>query len=266
MDDPNAVTPPEMQAQPIGVKPWRWWVHLGLLAAYPVVAGVASMHAGSNHRTLLPTNTVALGKTIAIELAFSAVLFALAWLASRANAEQLLLKWRGGLWPILRGFFYSIGLRLGVFLILLIVAVPFMLLAGLDENAVKQLRPEIEHVVNAQALKQNPVYLWLNLTVVSFLLAGLREELWRVGILAGLAALFPRKFGTPLGQMVAVGIAAVIFGVGHLSQGWGGVALTSVLGLGLGAIMVIQHSIWEAVLAHGFFNATTFVLLCLITR
>ncbi len=110
------------------------------------------------------------------------------------------------------------------------------------------------------------VYLWLNLTVVSFGLAGLREELWRAGMLAGLAALFPRMFHRAKGKLAAIAFGAVVFGCGHLPQGWGGVVMATILGLGLGAIMVYHRSIWEAALAHGFFDASTFLMLYLLAR
>ncbi|MDB6109069.1 MAG: Abortive infection protein, partial [Pedosphaera sp.] len=61
-------------------------------------------------------------------------------------------------------------------------------------------------------------------------------------------------------------VAAVIFGLGHTAQGWSGVAITAFLGLGLGAIMLRHRSIWEAVIAHGFFDAGTFALLYCIAK
>jgi membrane protease YdiL (CAAX protease family) len=99
------------------------------------------------------------------------------------------------------------------------------------------------------------------LTLVSFVLAGLREELWRAGVLAGLIGLFPGQFSTNPRKFIAVALAAIVFGLGHLPQGWGGVGLTACLGMGLGVIMVLHKSIWEAVFAHGFFNAASFTML-----
>jgi membrane protease YdiL (CAAX protease family) len=40
--------------------------------------------------------------------------------------------------------------------------------------------------------------------------------------------------------------------------------MTTLLGFGLGAIMVYRRSIWDAVFAHGFFNAGSFFLLYLL--
>jgi membrane protease YdiL (CAAX protease family) len=66
--------------------------------------------------------------------------------------------------------------------------------------------------------------------------------------------------------MAAVLLAAVVFGFGHLPQGWGGVYVTGLLGTALGWIMVRHDSIWEAVLAHGFFDASTFAFLYLLAN
>jgi len=56
-------------------------------------------------------------------------------------------------------------------------------------------------------------------------------------------------------------VAAVIFGLGHLPQGVLAVAMTGLLGFGLGVIMVLHRSIWPAVIAHGMFDATSLALI-----
>jgi hypothetical protein len=62
-------------------------------------------------------------------------------------------------------------------------------------------RPGIENMVDVAALRENPAYLWLTLTVVSFAAGGLREELWRSSFLAGMRMLWPRQFGSMIGQV-----------------------------------------------------------------
>jgi membrane protease YdiL (CAAX protease family) len=42
--------------------------------------------------------------------------------------------------------------------------------------------------------------------------------------------------------------------------------MTGVLGLGLGSILVFHRSLWIAVLAHGFFDASTFFFLWWLDR
>ena len=61
-------------------------------------------------------------------------------------------------------------------------------------------------------------FFWLTLTLVSFVVAGVREEMWRGGTLAGLRALWPRAFGSLGGQIAAVTLIAVIFDAGHLRR------------------------------------------------
>jgi membrane protease YdiL (CAAX protease family) len=154
-----------------------------------------------------------------------------------------------------------------VVIAVMVVVLPYAALMGdkVMEEKVQEYRPKIEAVIETDALN-DPVYLALTLSLVSFVVAGLREELWRAGILAGLAGLFPAVFASRKGQFSAVLIAAVIFGIGHAPQGLGGVVLTGLLGIGLGAIMVWHRSIWVAVIAHGFFDATTFALLYIVTK
>jgi membrane protease YdiL (CAAX protease family) len=122
-------------------------------------------------------------------------------------------------------------------------------------------RPGIENTVGVAALRNNPAYFWLTITVVSFVVAGLREELWRSSFLAEMRALWPRQFGSTRGQVCAVFIAAIIFGLAHLSMGIVAALFGGLLGLGLGLIMVFHRSIWPAVLAHGFFDATSMALI-----
>jgi membrane protease YdiL (CAAX protease family) len=172
----------------------------------------------------------------------------------------LLLDWRGGWWVIPRALAWSIALRVAVGLILAGVLVAWSAFRGIPVESLEGIRPEVESMLEVDALR-NPVYMALMLTLVSFILAGLREELWRVGMLALLAGVAPRWFGGRLGPWVGIVPVALLFGLGHTSQGPGGVALTTLLGVGLGCVLLFHRSLWDAVLAHGFFNAATFAIL-----
>jgi membrane protease YdiL (CAAX protease family) len=129
------------------------------------------------------------------------------------------------------------------------------------QSFVLQNRPDVDAVVDVAALRENPVYFLLSATVVSFVLGGLREELWRAGVIAGIRRLWPAVFGSTIGGLGASLIAAVAFGLGHLSQGPLATVLTGMLGFGLGAIMIAHRSIWPAVIAHGSFNAASMALI-----
>jgi membrane protease YdiL (CAAX protease family) len=168
------------------------------------------------------------------------------------------------------GIGYSIALRVAVaicmamlagFLIVTRIVTP----AGLPEF-IKANQPNLEAVVDVKLMRDNPLYFWLVITLVSFVVAGLREELWRAGFLAGLRKLWPNWFGSRVGQMGGVVIASIIFGLGHVLMGWLAVLAATLLGLLLGLIMVLHRSIWPAVFAHGLFDATSFALLPLVAE
>jgi membrane protease YdiL (CAAX protease family) len=110
-------------------------------------------------------------------------------------------------------------------------------------------------------MRTNPVYFWLTITLVSFVVAGIREEMWRAGTLAAMRAVWPRAFGSSLGQCLAISLIAIAFGAMHLRMGVLAAVGAGVLGLFLGFIIIVHKSIWPAVIAHGLFDATTMALL-----
>ena len=244
---------------------WRWWLHLSIIAVVPLLAVLSTLSGLESTGPGLTRNTRGLLIVCGFQLFFFALLFGLAWTFSRATWDDLLLRWRGGFWPVPLAALYSIALRLAVGIIVMIGYATFLALRGTTQDAMEKSvmnnLPRVETVVDITSLRDNPAYFWLALTVVSFVLAGLREELWRSAFVAGLRALWPRRFGSRAGQILAMGVAALFFGVGHLPMGLLAVVMTALLGFGLGVIMVLHRSIWPAVLTHGMFNATTFAIL-----
>ncbi len=244
-----------------------WWAHLILLGSYPLVLGVLGLaQTSENSGPMLPRSTSGLLAVSAVELALFSALFTLVWICSRVNAEQLHLHWRGGPLPLLRGFGYSIGLRFVIGVVTVGVLAIGALTGSLDRETIMEAGPDLEALVDSETLKDNPAYLLVSMTVLSFIVAGLREELWRAGFLAALIALFPKTFSSVRGKVAAVAFAAIIFGLGHLPQGWMAVGMIGLLGFGLGLILVFHRSLWDAVLAHGFFDAASFALLYLIAN
>ena len=246
---------------------WRWAVHLVLLTAYVLGLGIAGavLRSGAkgSKEAAMPADLASLAKMCGVEIAAFALIFFIAWLFSRARRDELFLRWRGKLEPLVWGIIYSVALRLVIMILMMAVFVPIYLKKG--PKAIEDLRPKTEATVNMEGMK-DPLYVAFAVTVVSFVMAGFREELWRAGMLAGLAGVAPAIFGKRKGQYWAVAIAALIFGFGHLPQGFGGVAVTAALGLGLGWIMVRHQSAWEAILAHGFFDASTFAALYVVVN
>lgn len=243
----------------------RWTIHLLIIAAFPVAAGILGWHRMNAAQPALGHGPGGLLKVSAVELLGFCLIFALAWVFSRARAEDLLLRWRQGIWPIPLGIGYSVALRIGIGIVVGIVATLVLATKMVSQEQLQSFlsanRPDVEVLVDVTALKQNPVYYWLSITVVSFVVGGLREELWRAAFLAGMAHAWPTRFGSRAGMMIAALMAAAIFGLGHAVQGPVAVLLTGGLGFGLGLIMILHRSIWPAVIAHGMFNATSMALI-----
>ena len=168
----------EIEAQPAQPR-WRWGVHLFILAAYVLALGIAGAFLKPDgtgaKEPAMPGTVGELAKMCAVEIALFVLIFAIACAFSRATPRDLLLKWRGGFRPILWGIAYSVALRFVIMIVVIIIAAPIVFFKG--EKAVEGLRPKTEALVNTEALK-DPVYVLFAVTVVSFGMAGFREELW----------------------------------------------------------------------------------------
>ncbi|HVV71822.1 MAG TPA: CPBP family intramembrane glutamic endopeptidase, partial [Verrucomicrobiae bacterium] len=251
---PPIVTPPPFLARPGGGEQksrWRWLVHLVLLGAYPVVIGIIGTLHSTSQGPALSHGARGLVLVFVIQFFVFAAVFAVAWLASRASYDQLLCHWRGGVWTVPLGLGYSVLLRLALGIVAAVVVTMLIAARVIRPEEFQHLaaanRPDVGALVDVSALRHDPVYFWLTLTLVSFVLAGFREELWRAGVLAGFRAIWPQSFGSTGGQIAAAGLAAVVFGLGHLAQGWMAACGAGLLGFGLGIIMVLHRSIWPAV-------------------
>jgi membrane protease YdiL (CAAX protease family) len=262
--------PPLPDPQPAGavsINRRRWWVHLFLISAYILLVGLFGMEHSEAHTHIPALSHTSRGLLIVctIELLVFALVLGLAVVASRASRDDLLLRWRRGFWPVPLGIGYSVAIRLAVGIIMMAAGIALIVTHVMTAQSLREFvtanRPDVEAIVDISAMRQNPLYFWLTLTVVSFGVAGLREELWRSAFLAGLRALWPQRFGSRAGQIAAVAIAAIVFGFGHLGMGLLAVLFAGLLGFGLGLIMVFHRSIWPAVIAHGMFDATSLALL-----
>jgi membrane protease YdiL (CAAX protease family) len=242
----------------------RWWIHLLLLGAFPLVTGVLGAGNSELRGPALSRGARGLLIVCAVQLVIFGLVFCGAWLASRASRDDLLWHWRGGFWTVPLGIGYSVAIRLALGIVVLLVVVALTITRATTPETLQHYftanRPEVEAIVDVSAMRQNPLYFWLAVTLVSFVLGGLREELWRAGFLAGLRKLWPRAFGSIPGQIGGVAVAAVIFGFAHLGMGVLAAGMAGLLGFGLGVIMVLHRSIWPAVIAHGMFDATSLAL------
>lgn len=265
-DEPPAlVQPPPLPTEATPIRRWRLWA---LVVPYPLILGLVGASKPEDQGPVLTGGWKNLLIVCSVELAlFGALLGLGCWLA-RSTRDDLLLRVRNlrTLAPL--GIGYSIALRLGLGIVGAIVVAIIVITQGLSQQALEELMkkngPQVEKLVNIQALTEDPVYYWLTLTFVSFVVAGLREELWRAASLSALRRLWPQGFASTRGTYVAVALTSILFGIGHLPMGWIAVGGTAFLGMALGSIMVFHRSVWPAVIAHGMFDATSFALLPLV--
>jgi membrane protease YdiL (CAAX protease family) len=260
-------SPPPIPTTTVRETPhWRWLIHLFVIGSYPALGLFFRTTSGHVARgPALSGNVRGLLVVSAAEIIVFSIFFAVACLISRASREQLMLRWRPGWCVVPLGIGYSIALRIG----LIVIAVAVMAVVAATQTVtpekvqeyVSANRPDVEALVSVPAMRTNPAYYWLTLTLVSFVVAGVREEMWRAGTLAAMRALWPRAFGSTLGQCLAIALIAVAFGAMHLRMGVLAAVGAGVLGLMLGIIIVLHKSIWPAVIAHGVFDATTLALL-----
>jgi membrane protease YdiL (CAAX protease family) len=265
---PPENSPPPLSAGPLTperpVSRWRWWIHLVLIGGYFASAIPFALHHPLKE-PMLSGSAPSLLIRAAFQIGLFSAVFGLGWLASRASRDQMLLRWRPGWWVVPLGIGYSIALRLAAGIAAMIV-IGFLLgtrvvTPEILQNFIQRNHPDVQKLVSISALRNDPAYYWLTLTLVSFVLAGLREELWRAGTLAALRVLWPSAFASMRGQILAIGLIAIVFGAVHFPLGPLGTGMATIVGFLLGLIMVLHRSIWPAVIAHGFFDATTFALL-----
>src|SRR5580693_6665230 len=146
------------------VSRWRWSIHLILITAYILVVAAVGLARNKSHYPALSHTTSGLLITCAFELLSFGFVFGLAWLASRASLDDLLLRWRMNVLPVLLGLGYSVGLRLALGILsamaaLVLIATHVTTMDALQDFLVKH-RPGIENTVDVAALGDNPAYFW----------------------------------------------------------------------------------------------------------
>jgi membrane protease YdiL (CAAX protease family) len=258
--------PPAADATPVDPKRWKWIAFLGLMVAY-IVAMTWLGHDRTSDKPALSSTVGGLFAETAMALLIFGVPFGLGLALVRPKGSDLYLT-RPIHWLIspLLGAAWSVALRVAIMIPAMLAAMIFILLD--PKNGVAKFtghRPKVENLLDPSALA-NPLYALICMTWLSFVVAGLREELWRAASIRGLCALSPSGQPSRRMEWIAVVITSGFFGLAHLTQGWIAVGVTGLLGVGLGAIQIVRRSLPEAIIAHGFFDAATFFFLFILQQ
>lgn len=265
-NSPEPLVPPPLPTDAPAPNRGRWLAFLGLMVGYILLTTWRGSDPNPGAPALSPTVGGLLADTTIGLLVFFVPFFAGVALVRPTTEDFFISRPLLSIKGLLLSMAWSIALR---FLITIPAAVLVGILyitrpkTGLQEFAAS--RPKIENLLDPSALA-DPVYAVLCMTWLSFIVAGVREELWRAALIRGVLSvgqgLAPARFLT----LGAIFLSSAFFGVAHLTQGWIGVLFTLILGIGLAAIQVYRRSIQEAILAHGFFDAATFFFLFLLQQ
>jgi len=133
--------------------------------------------------------------------------------------------------------------KIGFFCIPIVI-----LLASVTLAIIQQLAPWLDNVLRNpfEDLISGPLEILL-LIMVAVIAGGLREEIQRAFILNR----FEQYLG---GGLVGLVIFSLVFGAGHVLQGWDAAIATAVLGVGWGILYFARRSIVAAVVSHSAFN------------
>jgi len=243
---------------------WRHFVALIIIGSYPIVSALSVKLRGatdSNDTVAFPTSIRGLLIFSLLQMAIFGAFWGIAWAFSRYDKDRLFLRWKEGILPVIWGAVYVISLYMafGFILLFIIMALSMFGIKGNDiTQIIQNSKPQTGGLIDSIASNQDPLYKFLVVTLLPFVVAGLREELWRGATLAGLDQICPKSWSTPMRNVFAIVISSVVFGLGHLYQGPSGIILTGILGALLGIVVLRHGSIWPAVFMHGFIDAISF--------
>jgi membrane protease YdiL (CAAX protease family) len=118
-----------------------------------------------------------------------------------------------------------------------------------------------EKAAALSALATIPIWVTLPLAIV----AGVYEEIVFRGFLLGRLRLVMATKKPIVGDILAIAVSSFIFGLGHLYQGALGVVQTMFAGVCLAVLVVISKSLWPSILTHAGIDATSLVVVHLIS-
>lgn len=211
-------------------------IEVFLCSGYPTQILLMAVLTGFGMR--MHTETGRLSPTFVFTLSLLDTVFVIGLVlfflrAHRESARQKLLGDR----PILREAFAGLILMPVVFLLVLVV---FALVRSFAPQLHNVLRNPLEDMLQTRRDA-------LGFAVVVTVAGGVREEVQRGFIL--------RRFQQYLGGgLVGVVVYSVLFGLGHVEQGFDAALATALLGAAWGSVFLARRSIVAPMVSHAGFN------------
>ena len=190
------------------------------------------------------TSNGALGSVVGSMCA--ALLIAWFWMRRDGSLSRAWNLSRPESWP--RTLLYALGATLAV--------IAWFTIGAMIVEALGFDRPDTRQVLGW--VTETPLNYALWVILVAWFAAGLGEELlWRGFLLDRLT----RLKGIDGRIWLALAIQAVLFGLPHAYQGWGGVIITGFVGLLLGWLRIKSNwNLWACVIAHAAVDTTMMTL------
>jgi uncharacterized protein len=216
---------------------WQSVAELVLCSGFPTQLGLSAVAALSGLPIMTPEGGLSLGFVTFVSAADTILLLVLiAWFL-RLRGEAPGMVFLGS---------RAIAAEAGVGLLLTPAIVVFM---GAAMWGVRRMLPGLPTVAeNPFGLLAHSPAGAITVLVVALVAGGLREEVQRGFLLHRFSDL-----GGPINGLL---ITSVVFGLGHVVQGWDAVIVTGSLGAFWGALYLFRGSVVAAVISHALANGT----------
>lgn len=244
MDNPadtfTDVPAPETLATKRGISWWRFLLQLVTVVAIYLVGSTLPLLPSAISQVLEGAEAVEIGSGLAAMTAIVGMALALVvcwlWLRSENRVSEVFNLSAPASWRSVAGFaLLATGGTIAIFA-----------LGGALVQAMGLPQPDPGFVLDM--VTESPAMFVLWVVGVAWFAAGLGEELlWRGFLMDRL-----ERLGGLRGKVwLVLVVQAVLFGLPHLYQGWGGVIVTGMVGLLLGWVRIMQRgNLWAVVIAH----------------
>jgi len=238
METPVVMTPAPLDAGPPAQRRLIAIAEMFLCSSLPTQILLQSVMVQAGWNPLTARGTFSLPFIVTMSLADTALLIVLMVVLTRAHGQSVSGLWLGRR-PILREALLGLAAVPVVFVLVVVLLNALRLTAPWLHNVPTN---PLEELARGGAL--NAVAFGL----VAILAGGVREELQRAFLL--------RRFETHLGgATVGVVVLSLLFGLGHLLQGWDAAITTGALGAFWAVMYLRRRSSIAPLVSHAGFNS-----------